>query len=471
MSGPVETRQRRIAATTDVLVVVVTVLNALSWLLGGFVSPAWFVVVVGLALAGRVTRDLFRPRGTAVGRVVSVAALAVEVLGGIVTASVSPLAGFVLPVHLLWAVVFVGAAVARPLLARSIRSGASLDAENDRRAREEQRIQDNRERELDHVARVERDKKWAARPSAPGELTGYEPSALADVELVSRAWMYGQPGVGLGAAGFDQHALERGQEGEVNFAKVLEQRGFLERFATFWSVHMPDEGVGASRQFQTDIDCVIVTGTSMWLVDVKNYSQGGVRWTVEHEDALGRSSAPTLVAIDLQTGGAVGQPRKMSANMKLAHERFEAKLRNIGVRTALKPVVVMMPREDGIGRIDDVVWPGSIPAAGLPDLLRWLEEEPDFVPTGEASTLLVPILSALLKDESGSAPAVGERRRPAATTTTAAPAPTRVVATVATGAGAAGEPAPTGGSADRVCASCGHVRGPEEKFCHECGAA
>ncbi|OIH92901.1 MULTISPECIES: nuclease-related domain-containing protein [unclassified Curtobacterium] len=467
MSGPLETRRRRFARTADILVVVLTILNGLSWVVGGLTSPAWFAVVLGLALAGRVTRDHFRPRSGVLGTIVAVTALATAVLGGIVTASSSPVAGHVLPVHLLWSLVIVAATIARPVVATSIRTGAAADTANRIRAAEEERIRSNRERELDHVARVERDRKWAARPSGDGERTGYEPSELVDVEIGPNAWMYGEPGAGLGGSGFDARAIERGREGEVNFAKVLEQRGLLGRFATFWSVHMPDEGVGASKQFQTDIDCVVVTGSSIWLVDVKNYDQGGVRWTVEREDPQGRSSAPTLIAIDLQTEGAVGHPRKMSGNMKLARERFGLKMRNLGIRTMVKPVVVMMPRDDGLGRIQDVAWPGDIPAAGLPDLLRWLEDEPDFVPSDENARLLVPILSALLKDESGSAPVVGERRRPSPAAT-----PTRTVSTArATATRPATAPSTTEDAGSRSCSSCGATVTAEMGFCEACGAA
>ncbi|WIE64240.1 nuclease-related domain-containing protein [Curtobacterium sp. MCLR17_036] len=467
MSGPLETRRRRYARTADVLVAVLTILNGLSWLVGGLTSPAWFAVIVGLALAGRVARDYFRPRSGVLGTIVSIAALATAVLGGIVTASSAPVAGHVLPVHLLWSLAVVAATIARPALASSIRTGAAVDAADLVRAAEEQRIRSNRERELDHVARVERDRKWAARPSGDGERTGYEPSELVDVEIGPNPWMYGDPGAGLGGSGFDERAIERGREGEVNFARVLEQRGLLGRFATFWSVHMPDEGVGASKQLQTDIDCVVVTGSSIWLVDVKNYDQGGVRWTVEREDAQGRSSVPTLIAIDLQTEGAVGHPRKMSGNMKLARERFDRKMRNLGIRTALKPVVVMMPRDNGLGRVQDVSWPGDVPAAGLPDLLRWLEDEPDFVPSDENAELLVPILSALLKDESGSAPTLGERRLPTATAT-----PARAVATArATATQPATEPSTAEDDGSRPCSSCGATVTADIGFCVACGAA
>lgn len=455
MNGVRETRRRRIVRVVDVVVVVLTVVDALNWLSVALTPGLAFTVLVGLALAGRVLRDHFR-RGRHLGTAGFVIVLVVESLGGLVTAAATPgLPDRVAALHLLWIVVFVAGTITRSVLLRGMHRARQQDAQTAYQEAERARVEWNRQQELAHVSRVERERGRLRAASGPGRITGYEPSVLRDVVLERTDTMYGDPGVGLDGAGFDARAVERGREGELNFAKALADRGLLGRFATFWSVHMPEDGVGASAGFQTDIDCVVLTGGSLWLVDVKNYNQGAVTWITEMQDA------PVLIAVDDATGGRVGGPRRMTRNMEMARSRFVGKLQAIGVDLQVKPVVVMMPREDGLGTVRDVFWPGGIPAGGLPDVLRWMESEPDFVPTDDDAALLVRILSVLTKDETGSAPVAGGQVRQQtarSTTTTATPATASVPAST-----------PDTDGSRRSCRSCGATLLAEQAFCFECG--
>jgi hypothetical protein len=64
--------------------------------------------------------------------------------------------------------------------------------------------------------------------------------------------------------------------GERRFAKALEQAGMLDRFTTFWSLHLPDtDGAGIidAGLSKYDIDCVIQTQDEIWLIDVKLWTK------------------------------------------------------------------------------------------------------------------------------------------------------------------------------------------------------
>lgn len=272
-------------------------------------------------------------------------------------------------------------------------------ADQERKRAEQDRIDRQREQELAHAEEVQRIKNAAPAATTPGDVTGYEPQILDKIVLERPALMHGDPGAGLSSSGFDVRRVARGQQGEVNFAKALQKEGIHESFASFWSVHMPDEEIGASETFTTDIDCIVVTGTTLWLLDMKNYRQGGVIWRVDDSD-----EKHTLAAIDRVTGGYVGDhKREMSRNMAMAAARFTTRLKRVGLPIEIKSAVVMMPQADGLGTIEDIFYPGNIPAVGLPVLLEWLRAEPAFDPSTEDAKLLTAMLSALLKDDSGSA--------------------------------------------------------------------
>ncbi|MFK4790718.1 hypothetical protein [Microbacterium sp. ZW T5_56] len=273
---------------------------------------------------------------------------------------------------------------------------ARLEGEANQRENDDEQ----RRRELEYAAQIERVRRAQDRATRPGALTGYEPKRLADVVLERPARMFGSPGAGLGGSGFDARSVKRGQDGEVNFAKGLQKDGLLARFASYWSVHVPDAALGASIETQADVDCVLVSGSTVWLLDMKNYQQGDVVWRVEEHSPSG---SHLLSATDAVTGGYVGQPRPMSVNMSLATEAFRSRLSRSGLRFDLRPVVVMMPQGDGLGTIEDIVYPGGVPAVGLPTLLEWLSNEADYDERAEDSVILHAILSQLLKDETGSA--------------------------------------------------------------------
>ncbi|KGF01806.1 hypothetical protein HMPREF1628_04545 [Actinomyces sp. S4-C9] len=64
--------------------------------------------------------------------------------------------------------------------------------------------------------------------------------------------------------------------GEVNFYKALCIENLIDSFTSFWSVGMPmADGSGIrDTAFESDVDCVIVQGSSMYLIDLKSMSPG-----------------------------------------------------------------------------------------------------------------------------------------------------------------------------------------------------
>ncbi|WP_314111290.1 nuclease-related domain-containing protein [uncultured Granulicatella sp.] len=208
-----------------------------------------------------------------------------------------------------------------------------------------------------------------SKASNDGKMTGFEPQILENYFLNQFELMFGEPGKGLSASNFDNKMIQLGQEGELNFAKSLQKKNLLNRLVTFWSVH--NLGIG-DEKIPADVDCVIVSGNTIWLIDLKLYASG---------DVIYRSDRKFLYTIDVTTGSLVGKPKKMSHNMKFAQEKFSKKFENLLRYYKLETRVVLMPTKKGAGQIDKVYWPGNIPAITLEDMLLELEQEPPFKDT------------------------------------------------------------------------------------------
>lgn len=222
------------------------------------------------------------------------------------------------------------------------------------------------------------------RASARGVMSGYEPAALQALPVPTGATVHGVPGAGLAGAGFSATAKQLGQRGEENFAKALAKAGLIERFQSFWSIHMLTGDTYGKQE--SDVDCAIVTGSTIWLIDLKYYPGG---------DVVYRGAGTELQCIDVPTGLPVGKPKRMTKNMQMAVERFGSRYRNYG-SLGLRAAVVLVPTDGGVGRIDGVTWPGGIPAFTLPDFLDQLRREPGFVQSLD-SDLVVRTFTGLLK--------------------------------------------------------------------------
>ena len=202
---------------------------------------------------------------------------------------------------------------------------------------------------------------------APGAFTGYEPQRIESVKIPDTYLMHGTPGVGLSSSGFGAEAIALGQRGEANFAKTLSValhkngRPIIESTDTFWSVAMPSKYKADTRDplFESDIDCIVVSADTIYLLDLKYYTGGNVAYrTIEDQ----------LHCVDLATGQPANEPKKMSRNMEMAQTRFKALFPKMNVKSR----VVFMPTERGIPRVTGVYWPGNIPAVGLMSILNEL---------------------------------------------------------------------------------------------------
>lgn len=222
--------------------------------------------------------------------------------------------------------------------------------------------------------------------TSKGTMTGFEPRELNRLELQKSPWIAGNPGFGLDSSGFEAASIRSGQEGERNFAKTLQKTGLIDKFQSFWSMAVPDKNaLVASTTHSSDIDCVLFNGTTVYLVDLKNYKGGAVTYSMERG---------TLVCHDDATGQPIEVSSKLSQNMSMAGDLMRKHLEREGYRVEAR--VVFMPTNSGIGRIRGVRWPGNIPAMYVTDFLRELEQAPGF-DTSRDHSWLSSRLASLVK--------------------------------------------------------------------------
>lgn len=202
--------------------------------------------------------------------------------------------------------------------------------------------------------------------STNGRMTGFEPSTLKATPVPNVSTMVGRPGAGLqGAAGMTQTNIDLGVIGEENFAKALSITGQIRRFGTVWSVPVPDQDRFIPGPYGTDIDCVLATGSALFLIDLKNYKSGDVRYHSEGNE---------LFCDDVATGKQVGDVKTMSRNMEMATNAVRRHFPGVNI----VPVVVFMPTDKGEGVLDNVVWPGGVPAMNLTEFLSVLANQQNF---------------------------------------------------------------------------------------------
>lgn len=234
-----------------------------------------------------------------------------------------------------------------------------------------------------------------AAASQEGRITGFEPNALKAWPVPNYPNMTGSPGSGLKSVddsyygSMSEEVVAIGKEGEENFARALRTAGLLHRFPTTWSVPVPDQERFRLAAYEADIDCVLATGQTLFVIDLKNYKSGDVRYYAEGN---------LLVCEDVPTGKIIGEVREMTQNMQNA----TFALRTHFPEARIVPVVVFMPTNKGEGVIDDVKWPGNVRATNLTSFLAELANEPDFsweVPHAGAYARLRSLLS--LRDKRG----------------------------------------------------------------------
>lgn len=207
---------------------------------------------------------------------------------------------------------------------------------------------------------------YVSTASANGRMTGYEPAILEARPVPRGLMMIGEPGAGLhGAKGMSQTNIDLGVRGEQNFARALEAAGQVNRFGTIWSVPVPDQDRFIPGPYGTDIDCILATSSAIFLVDLKNYKSGDVRYYNRGNE---------LYCEDVATGKQVGEVKTMTRNMEMATKA----VRKHFPQANIVPVVVFMPTDKGEGVLENVVWPGGVPAMNLSEFLSVLANQQDF---------------------------------------------------------------------------------------------
>lgn len=207
--------------------------------------------------------------------------------------------------------------------------------------------------------------------SEPGRITGYEPKTLEAMSIPNLPNMIGRPGSGLENVERDHQdnmsakAVALGKRGEENFARALMKANLLHRFGNIWSVPVPDLERFVPAAYEADIDCLLATGSTIYLVDLKNYKSGNVRYY---------SKADELYCEDVPTGERVGDLKIMTRNMIKA----TIAMRKHFPDAKIVPVVVFMPTDKGEGTIDNVWWPGGVRAMYLSQFLEEVVHEPSF---------------------------------------------------------------------------------------------
>lgn len=208
------------------------------------------------------------------------------------------------------------------------------------------------------------------RPSGRGVMTGFEPVAMTHVSLPKGEMVVGVPGAGLHSSGFEQGRIDAGVKGEETFAKALVKAGLDRKFLTMWSVKIP--------HYDTDVDCVIFADDVIFLVDIKYYRSGDVTY---------RSTEDTIYCIDNATHAIVGEPKSMSRNMKMAKDIFSKTVSTFSTNnTLLAAVVVFVPTDNGQPQVENVVWPGGVPAMALPEFLKMLKHQNAYDGHGSTAT-------------------------------------------------------------------------------------
>lgn len=230
-------------------------------------------------------------------------------------------------------------------------------------------------------------RNYIQKATTPGVKSGLEPRALSSLKLQKSPWIAGDPGFGLDASGFNQESIKLGQQGEVNFAKALQKSNLINKFQSFWSAGIPDRDFFVvSRTYQTDIDCILFNGDTVYLIDLKNYKGGNVTYKMERG---------TLVCVDNATSQYLSISSKQSRNMEMAQESMTKHLSSTRYKVASR--VVFMPTDSGAGTITGVYWPGSIRALNLTDFLGELAAIPNFNTATDHSWLSNKLASLVKK--------------------------------------------------------------------------
>lgn len=211
---------------------------------------------------------------------------------------------------------------------------------------------------------------------------------VPDDYIYNHPAVHGEPGVGLNASNFSSTAIHKGQVGEMNLAKMMAKTGMLNSgVQSLWSLKLPNSN------YDTDVDCIITYGNTVYLIDAKNYSVGNANNGTEGMYMLKTGTDNTLVRVN-SNGIIPNSEHAISQSMVMAAERY-AQYLPAGVNVI--PVIVLCPDRNGtpaVKRGTSVV-SGKIPVMESTAFLEALQKETQ---GAEANPQLVDMLRPLIKD-------------------------------------------------------------------------
>lgn len=215
--------------------------------------------------------------------------------------------------------------------------------------------------------------------------------------FLDRPNVHGTPGKGLETAvldGLDEYRVKAGLKGEVSLARMLASMG-LDGTEIFFSCRNPADPSG-----RTDIDCVLVDGNTVWLLDAKHYTPSGPDAYLVPTPADPECCKPfELRAYDRNTNLNVDVRRlwnvapvrtyHASANMSWA----AGKVGEVLPACEVRPLVLLCRTSGGVyGIMDGTCFPGNVPVSTA-DAFRT-----SFKPSGRLpDSVAVEYFNSLLK--------------------------------------------------------------------------
>jgi hypothetical protein len=225
-----------------------------------------------------------------------------------------------------------------------------------------------------------------AQATAPGRITGYEPNTLDARTLPKVHAMIGTPGMRTPNPGesteYDKKywAPVRNRK---NFAKALDASGLIKRFQTVWSVPHPLQSDFKPAANNKEFDCILMTGNTVYIVDVKSFKSGDVRYY---------SKGYQLYCEDVPTGALIGEATWTDDHLSRITQTMQQHFPN----SVIKPVVVFMPTTKGEGVIDNALWGNEIPIMNLTQFISQLVIERDYIHS-TTNSLMVQGLKDLIR--------------------------------------------------------------------------
>lgn len=291
-------------------------------------------------------------------------------------------------------------------------------------------------------------------------------------------YLYGDPGSGLDSSSFDDTAVQSGQRGESNLAKIISYSKL--EVISFWSLY----GLNEERKpINADIDCVLAGIDSQhqvhaWFVDAKNYKGGSdTKYVNMDVKTLVRFSISQRALIK----GADGKPYiHLTKNMAMQKANWQSTLTSYHIQAEW--LICMTPAgHNGTPDVSEVTWPGGIRVVTPEQLVAEIRAI-DLLPIDNIPQNVFEVFGSSVKmraiREHKNVPLTPDVPRitqktatPTATVAETAPQPAPASpATVAPNANTMQQPdEPEPAARPNYCPNCGQKLEETTNFCPNCG--